>query len=809
MTMSDAVKRLEGYRFGQDDELLSFLYESAIGSYSDAAVRRELNEGLVKVLESDAAYDAKQYACRMLALTATAKEVPALVRHLGDEHMGHMALYALAHLDSPEVDKALIDAMGKAEGRTQLGIIDMLGKRRVSAATDALGRLVKSADEQTSAAAIKALGHVGGKAAYERLRETGVLENAQGATGAAAGEALLSLGERMAADGQKEAARQAYDSAFAGGYSSTIRAAALRGLAEVGGDGDEVLAHIKRALKSEDQDLCTMAAMIARQTPDTNMADAISRDYSTMKPHVQVLLIKALAERHDGAGVKMISELCGSGETMVRAAAMEAMGKVGDERCVPLLVGSAVAKEADVRNAAQASLVSLKGAKVNSTLTSWLTKVDDISKGAICKVLAERGAAESAGAIVDNVRLFKDASARAEAFRAIGALGTDSDITELAKLLFAAEPSQADEIARALSMIAQRHSAQRKCAEAIVSRYGDVGSDAQKAAMLMILGGLGDEAGLATLRAGLADESAEVRYAAIKGMSAWPNGAVAEDLIKAAQSSDNRSQRVLALRGYIDVIAAAGTSADDKVAMCRRAMELADGAPEKKRVLSVLGGLDTLSAYQMVISAMEDKALADEAALAACMIAERIYARQGKQITDSLAKIAGSTVSDSTKQRAQDILSRIDRMKDYIVDWEVSGPYFQEGKDYRALFDMPFAPEIDGGKDAVWRPMPAGGDSAQPYYMDLLKTLDGGEQRVAYLRTKMDSPKEQKVKLWIGSDDGNKVWVNGEVVSANNAAHAFTVDQYSAEAVLKKGANTILMKITQNNMPWGASLRIE
>jgi hypothetical protein len=143
------------------------------------------------------------------------------------------------------------------------------------------------------------------------------------------------------------------------------------------------------------------------------------------------------------------------------------------------------------------------------------------------------------------------------------------------------------------------------------------------------------------------------------------------------------------------------------------------------------------------------------------------------------------------------------------MDWEVSGPYMQEGKNYSALFDIPFAPEINGSKGARWRKMPTGTDSSQPWYLDLLKVLNGGEQRVAYLRTKLQWPSERKVKLWIGSDDGNKVWVNGKLVHANNVARSFTPDQDSTTVTLKKGENIIMMKITQNNLPWGASLRIE
>ena len=77
------------------------------------------------------------------------------------------------------------------------------------------------------------------------------------------------------------------------------------------------------------------------------------------------------------------------------------------------------------------------------------------------------------------------------------------------------------------------------------------------------------------------------------------------------------------------------------------------------------------------------------------------------------------------------------------------------------------------------------------------------------MQTRLQWPAAQRVTLRIGSDDGVKVWVNGRLVHGNNATRSFAPDQDSATVSLKKGENTILMKVTQNNMPWGASLRIE
>ena len=153
MTLDEALEKLQTHRFGQNNEALDFLHEAAVGSHSDVALRSKLNEGLIRILGSDTTYDAKQFACRQLALTATEEHISILAGYLGDEKMTHMVLYALTHVDSPEVNKVLLSALEAATGNARIGIINMLGSRRCGDAAKPLGKLMISGDEETSLAA--------------------------------------------------------------------------------------------------------------------------------------------------------------------------------------------------------------------------------------------------------------------------------------------------------------------------------------------------------------------------------------------------------------------------------------------------------------------------------------------------------------------------------------------------------------------------------------------------------------------------------------------------------------------------------
>ncbi|HEC02557.1 MAG TPA: hypothetical protein ENI81_03375, partial [Phycisphaerales bacterium] len=406
VTFKQAIEKLETHMFGQSRETLDFLREVTIRSYSDPDLRKKLNDGLVRILESDATYDAKQFACRQLALTATEEHIPVLARHLGDEKMTHMALYVLTHIDSPEVDKALLFALQTTTGRATLGIINMLGNRRCTDAVKPLGKLMISGDEQTSIAAIRALGRIGTESAHFQFMHYAVIydppKKLSHAETMAFAHANLDFADRFLADGKAEQAKQRYKFAFDDHNPAHIRAAGLKGLVAIMGERAEPF--VTQALKSDNKQLYGMAATVVRTVPEKKTAEMLATELAELKPNVQVLLINALAARTDGAGVDVVKDACKSDNITVRQAALNALGRIGDESCVPLLL----------EHSALDSLANLPGDNVNAALVERLSSGDKAEKVVICRALLARDAGEAAPSLVDAART-PDPSVRAEA----------------------------------------------------------------------------------------------------------------------------------------------------------------------------------------------------------------------------------------------------------------------------------------------------------------------------------------------------------------------------------------------------------
>jgi hypothetical protein len=174
---------------------------------------------------------------------------------------------------------------------------------------------------------------------------------------------------------------------------------------------------------------------------------------------------------------------------------------------------------------------------------------------------------------------------------------------------------------------------------------------------------------------------------------------------------------------------------------------------------------------------------------------------QAKSTVAALRKALASTSDTATHQAVEAALKQVEASADYVTDWQVSGPYRLAGKDYAALFDVPFSPEAGDGGHVAWKALSLASDPKRPWLMDLLKTL-GGEQCVAYARAWVWSQQEQPVRLELGSDDGIKVWLNNKQVYALNAARPLQPGSEKVDLTLHSGWNLLLLKITQNNQGW-------
>jgi hypothetical protein len=228
--------------------------------------------------------------------------------------------------------------------------------------------------------------------------------------------------------------------------------------------------------------------------------------------------------------------------------------------------------------------------------------------------------------------------------------------------------------------------------------------------------------------------------------------------------------------------------------------------PQKRLALSGLAAMPEEDALKLALPLVSDGTVSNEAARAVIAICRRLPDAQAAKA--ALANVISSGVDDQIRQDAAAALKLIEGRAEYITTWEYAGPYRQKGQNYSKLFDIVFPPEAKDAAGVKWRELPASDDPANPGSMDLLKAMGGEQQVVAYSRASIRSDSEQSATLWVNSDDGVKVWLNGEVVHANNTQRGLTGPPDEVKVMLKAGWNDLLLKVTQNNAGWGFYVRV-
>ncbi len=150
-----------------------------------------------------------------------------------------------------------------------------------------------------------------------------------------------------------------------------------------------------------------------------------------------------------------------------------------------------------------------------------------------------------------------------------------------------------------------------------------------------------------------------------------------------------------------------------------------------------------------------------------------------------------------------------------IMDWRLIGPFDNSGN---KGFDATYPPELELDLHATYAGKAA--DVAWTQYLsrdrygvvDLVKTIGPGYGAVAYAVTDFAAKVPQTVELRLTTSNAWKMWVNGRLISQCDEYHRHMepardetktfmkpqFDQYRLRTELKKGNNSILIKVGQN-----------
>jgi HEAT repeat protein len=328
---------------------------------------------------------------------------------------------------------------------------------------------------------------------------------------------------------------------------------------------------------------------------------------------------------------------------------------------VTLLAEAAAGARGAEQKAARDSLYRLRGSKVDQVILDEIPKSEAAAKVELISGVGRRNIKTGVGPLLKTAK-DPDRKVRTESFRVLKVVAAPEHLPALVQLLIeAGSSSDRSECQKTVAAVAHRIEDRNKQAQAVLAALPGVKQTESRCALLGVLGKIGDNNALPVLVTALKDKNADVQTAAIRSLAEWPTAEPLLDLLTVAENSRNRLHRILALRGFVRLLALGSKRpAEETVEMYEKAMGLAPDVSEKRRVLSGLANAKSRGALEMAAAYLEDESLSREAEYAVVKIAEGIHADLPDLAKETLKKIIARTKNDTLREQAEGILQKME-----------------------------------------------------------------------------------------------------------------------------------------------------
>jgi hypothetical protein len=140
----------------------------------------------------------------------------------------------------------------------------------------------------------------------------------------------------------------------------------------------------------------------------------------------------------------------------------------------------------------------------------------------------------------------------------------------------------------------------------------------------------------------------------------------------------------------------------------------------------------------------------------------------------------------------------------FITHWHLAAPFDNTaGKGWQTVYppeqqvDLGAKSRGKGGTEVAWTPCSTADKNGS---IDLNKVIGKLKNAVAYAYAAVESPDDRPVEVRASSSAALKIYVNGTEVFARESYHqSYAHDMHVAPARFRKGRNTILIKVCQND----------
>ncbi len=576
-----SIKDLPKYAYGDSTEALFNVLE-AIRLGNDEN-RKRFEPALVALLQDASATPAsKETVCRWLGWMGGEDAVPVLskIATSASGSLGGYAIRALATIPAKSADMALVDLLASGDEARQLAVMSSVGVRGTTTAIPKLSKIATAKSPLVSEAAFQALAALRCVESLNAILKV----KATAGNGTFQNEAVISASSSLVAKGKAlpVAASEKLSSIAGSKASYAQRLSALRVLLSA-----KFPAGVPQAisfLKSEDYHLREGAAESLAELGTPDQLSAISWDEAA---DARVVLLKGLAQKANPASLPLFLEALASSDDNVRLAAIDGISRSGDGKNLEMLTPLLSDTNAILARAAKSAVAGLKGGDVGDRLISLEGSTNPAVSGILLSVLADRQDHKAFDAAIAAMSS-QDPALRAAGYGSFSRLAASGDLAKCLALVPTVKEAYAENFQKGLVRAVLLDPSPSSSAAQISAAF-DQGNAAQKEIMINVLARLEVKEANDKLQSILSSTDADQRKQAVRALASARSSASLELLPAVAENGQTNSEKILALKGYIDTIGAISDLKDNKrFEAYQKAWKLAVRDEEKAAVRSAV-----------------------------------------------------------------------------------------------------------------------------------------------------------------------------------------------------------------------------
>ena len=527
--------------------------------------------------------------------------------------------------------------------------------------------------------------------------------------------------------------------------------------------------------------------------------------YGKYSKKSQALIIANLAKSENPQFIGLVRKAVEDDNEVVRANALEALGVLGDiSDLQTIIVESQNPKSELVRNTARRLMRHVNWPGVDA-FTAMAMKSYAEYKALCINVLKDRRCRSYNIQIFNEIGVERDDVAK-YAIEALKYLANDDDAGRMVGYLKKGDQyfgRMADAVKNAML-----HSENPdKWSDELVKIVGDIPQQNLQT-VLSLIAELHTAKGFDAVAAIAKDGSNEARQKiAVETLNKWPGAEQTAAVLDYMKTVNNPFDRARLLEGTIKANGGdKKMTAVEKVDNLLKLLPVCERDVERGLILDQIAAINDIAAFHKLEELADDKTIGDMAASALAKNAKLYGQPEFAIVTKSLAAFIEKTTGDAQKD-LKEALSTVCAPYGYITKWRYSNVFTakdEKGEDAcPAAHKTVFEPEKPGYDYDKWPKFVPAKDSKTPEVVTLHKCL-GGVQRTAYIVAYVYADADKEAILEMGSDDMLKAWMNGEMIVDSPKYQALVRASYKIPVKLKKGKNTLLMKVSQGSHNWEA-----